>query len=169
VGAAKSLFHTCSGERELSQVLFRIETGLGAIHRREASMAMLLLRLQANRIHLASAGMPPILIWRKQSQEVEEIMLPSVPLGTLFRSEYQQADVELQGGDTVLVMTDGLAEVINPEGDPLGYDRASDLFAQVAHLDPESAIADLVELAAAFHSGTPLQDDMTLVILKARR
>ena len=56
VGAAKSLFQTCSGEEELSQVLHRIETGLSAIHRREASMAMLLLRLQANRIHLASRG-----------------------------------------------------------------------------------------------------------------
>ena len=156
VGAAKSLFQTCSGEEELSQVLHRIETGLSAIHRREASMAMLLLRLQANRIHLACAGMPPILIWRMQSQKVEEVMLPSVPLGTLARTEYQQAGVELQAGDTVLVMTDGLAEVTNPEGDLLGYDRASELFQQVAHLDPESAMAQLLELAAAFHEGTPL-------------
>ena len=168
VGAAKSLFQTCSGEKDLSQVMFRIETGLGAIHRREASMAMLLLRLQANRIHLASAGMPPILIWRMASQEVEEIMLPSVPLGTLARSEYQQADVELQDGDTVLVMTDGLAEVINPQGDLLGYDRASELFQEVAHLEPELVMAQLLESAAAFHEGTPLQDDMTLVVLKAR-
>ena len=66
-------------------------------------------------------------------------------------------------------MTDGLAEVTNPEGDLLGYDRASELFQQVAHLDPESAMAQLLELAAAFHEGTPLQDDMTLVVLKARR
>jgi len=168
VGAAKSLFQTCSEETELSQVLSRIETGLGAIHRREASMAMLVLRLHANHIHLASAGMPPILVWRKQGQEVEEIMLPSVPLGTLSRTEYREADVELRSGDTVLVMTDGLAEVTNPEGDLLGYDRASELFAQVAHLDPESAIGHLLESAADHQAGTPLQDDLTLVVLKAR-
>ena len=168
VGAAKSLFQTCSDEPELSQVLLRIETGLGAIHRREASMAMLLLRLQENHIHLASAGMPPILVWRRETQEMEEFMLPSVPLGTLSRTEYQEARVDLAEGDTVLVMTDGLAEVTDPQGDLLGYDRASDLFGQVAHLDPQSAITQLLELAAAFREDTPLQDDMTLVILKTR-
>ena len=168
VGAAKSLFQTCSQDSELSDVLERIETGLGAMHRREASMAMLLLRLGAQRIELASAGMPPLLIWRRGSRHVEELMLPSVPLGTLARTEYQEAEVELAAGDAVLVMTDGLAEVSNPNGDLLGYDRAAELFAEVAHLPPQSAITHLLELAAEYHSGTPLQDDMTLVILKAR-
>ena len=168
VGAAKSLFQTSSHEDELSRVMAKIESGLGAMHRREASMAMLLLRLQAHRIDLASAGMPPMLVWRHQTGSVEEIMLPSVPLGTLARTEYGKASVDLQAGDTVLVMTDGLAEVCNPEGDLLGYDRAADLFQQVAHLEPDDAIHQLLEMAAAFHEGTPLQDDMTLVVLKAQ-
>ena len=168
VGAAKSLFQTCSQDEELSGVLSRIETGLGAMHRREASMAMLLLRLHANHLRLASAGMPPVLVWRHKTHEVEEFMLPSVPLGTLARTEYRETDVAVERGDTILVMTDGLAEVSNPDGDLLGYDRAAELFAEAAHLDPEPAIAQLIQQAADYHAGTPLQDDMTLVVLKAR-
>jgi serine phosphatase RsbU (regulator of sigma subunit) len=168
VGAAKSLFQTCSRENDLSQVMRRIETGLSAMHRREASMAMLLMRLQANHLRVTSAGMPPVLVWRRKTGRVEEFMLPSVPLGTLSRSEFKEVEFDLRQGDSVLVMTDGLAEVPNPQGDLLGYDRASDLFAQVAHLDPQPAIARLLELAAEYHEGTPLQDDMTLVFLKAR-
>ena len=64
-------------------------------------------------------------------------------------------------------MTDGLAEVADPAGDLLGYDRAGNLFAQVAHLEPEAAIAQIVAMATEYQAGTPLQDDMTLVVLKA--
>mgnify|MGYP001812163538 FL=1 len=125
VGAAKSLFQTCSRENDLSQVMARIETGLSAMHRREASMAMLLLRLQTNHLRIASAGKPPVLVWRQYTERVEEFMLPSVPLGTLARTEYKEVEFDLREGDSVLVMTDGLAEVPNPDGDLLGYDRAA--------------------------------------------
>ncbi len=168
VGAAKSLFQTCSQEADLSQVMQRIETGLSAMHRREASMAMLLLRLQSNHLRVASAGMPPVLVWRQKTARIEEFMLPSVPLGTLSRSGYKQVELDLLAGDTMLIMTDGLAEVLSPQGDLMGYDRASELFAQVAHLAPEAAIEQLLELTATFRDGTPLEDDMTLVVLKAR-
>lgn len=168
VGAAKSLFQTCNREANLATVLERIETGLGAMHRREASMAMLLVRLHAHRLHIASAGMPPLLVWRSHSRTIDEIMLPSVPLGTLSRTEYKETDIDLRQGDAVLIMTDGLAEVINPDGDLLGYERATELFAEVAPLTPTDAIERLLELAAEYHAGTPLQDDMTLVVLKAR-
>jgi len=168
VGAAKSLFQTCSHEARLATVLERIAMGLAAMHRREASMAMLLVRFNAHRLHIASAGMPPLLIWRSASREIDEILLPSVPLGTLSRTEYKEADIDLQQGDAALIMTDGLAEVTNPDGDLLGYERAAELFAEVAHLAPSDAIDRLLELAAEYHAGTPLQDDMTLVVLRAR-
>ncbi len=168
VGAAKSLFQTCAHEPDLSQVLARIESGLGAMHRREASMAMLLLRLRPYGVELASAGMPPALVWRRETGDIEEIMLPSVPLGTLARTEYGQAQIELSAGDTLLIMTDGLAEVSNPAGDLLGYDRAAELFEKVVHLSPDQAIASIVEMASDYQAGTPLQDDMTLLVLKTR-
>ena len=168
VGAAKSLFQTCAEENELSQVMQRIETGLSAMHRREASMAMLLMRLQSHHLRVASAGMPPVLVWRHNTHRVEEFMLPSVPLGTLSRSEFKEVEFGLSAGDCALVMTDGLAEVPNPEGDLLGYERAAEFFAEVAHLDPEAAIDRLLELAAGHQAGAPLEDDMTLVVLKAR-
>lgn len=168
VGAAKSLFQTCPHDLDLSTVLSRIETGLGTMHRREASMAMILLRLDQDHVDLASAGMPPVLVWRQATTAVEEIMLPSVPLGTLARTEYQRARIDLAPGDSLLVMTDGLAEVTDPQGDLLGYDRAAELFARYAHLTPAETIARIVGEAAEFQSDTPLQDDMTLLVFRSR-
>lgn len=168
VGIAKSLFQTCGQEDDLAQALGRIGEGLSSMHRRQASMAMLLARIEGHRVRLASAGMPPVLVWRQASGAVEEIMLPSVPLATLQDVRFAVAEVGLQQGDSVLLMTDGLVEVVNPDGELLGYERATRFFAEAANLEPEQAIERLLKLASAYHQGTPLQDDMTLMVLKAQ-
>lgn len=168
VGVAKSLFQTCGQEPDLAGALRRIGEGLSSMHRRQASMAMLLARLEAQRVRLASAGMPPVLVWRRDTGDVEEVLLPSVPLATLADVQFREAEIDLAAGDTVLLMTDGLAEVANPEGDLLGYERATRFFAEAADLEPELAIERLLELAADYNEGTPLEDDMTLMVLKAR-
>jgi serine phosphatase RsbU (regulator of sigma subunit) len=168
VGVAKSLFQTCGRESNLAGALGRIGEGLSSMHRRQASMAMLLARLDGHNVRLASAGMPPVLVWRQVDGSVEEVMLPSVPLATLADVRFNETEIDLQGGDSVLLMTDGLAEVANSDGDLLGYERASRFFAEVAELEPELAIERLLERAAAYNEGTPLQDDMTLMVLKAR-
>ncbi|MEJ2085982.1 MAG: PP2C family protein-serine/threonine phosphatase [Acidobacteriota bacterium] len=168
VGVAKSLFQSWCREADLGQLLEQIGEGLNSMHRRQASMAMILLRLVSGRVRFASAGMPPLLIWRKSHRRIEEVMAPNVPLGTLSDIEFPENEIELSPGDSILVMTDGLVEITDPGGDPLGYDRAAQLFSQVAHLDPEPAIQALLALAGEYHEGTPLQDDLTLVMLKAR-
>lgn len=168
VGVAKSLFQTCGQESDLAGALGRIGEGLSSMHRRQASMAMLLARFEGRHVQLASAGMPPVLVWRRESGAVEEVMLPSVPLATLAHVRFNETEIDLREGDSVLLMTDGLAEVANPDGDLLGYERATSFFSEVADLEPESAIERLLELAADYNEGTPLQDDMTLMVLKVQ-
>ncbi len=168
VAVVKSLFQTASGEPRLSAVLRRIDAGLGTIHRRAASMAMVLVRLEDHRLRVASAGMPPVLIWRHGSGEVEELMLPGAPLGTaLANGEYREREVDLEAGDTALIMTDGLVEATNPEGDTLGYEQAGRLFTEAAELEAEAIIDRLETQVRLFLGGTPLGDDMTLLVLKA--
>jgi serine phosphatase RsbU (regulator of sigma subunit) len=168
VAVVKSLFQTASREPCLSAVLQRIDAGLGTIHRRAASMAMVLVRLEDHRLRVASAGMPPVLVWRHSSGELEELLLPGAPLGTaLANGEYREREVDLDPGDAALIMTDGLVEAANPDGDTLGYDLAGRLFAESAGLEPEAIIDRLVTQVRLFLGGRPLGDDMTLLALKA--
>jgi serine phosphatase RsbU (regulator of sigma subunit) len=168
VAVVKSLFQTASREPRLAAVLGRINAGLATIHRRAASMAMVLVRLEARRLEVVSAGMPPVLVWRQASGELEELMLPGAPLGTaLANDEYRERRVDLESGDAALIMTDGLVEATNPEGDTLGYEEAGRLFTEAAALEPEAIIDRLVTQVRLFLGGRPLGDDMTLLVLKA--
>jgi serine phosphatase RsbU (regulator of sigma subunit) len=53
--------------------------------------------------------------------EVEELLLPGPPLGTMTGFDYRQQRVELASGDVVLLASDGLPEVAGLGGDALGY------------------------------------------------
>ncbi len=90
-----------------------------------------------------------------------------MPLGTLESVEFHERELDLRQGDTVLIMTDGFVEISDVDGDLLGYDRARAWFADLAHLAPDAIVEGLVERARAFLAGTPLDDDMTLLVLKA--
>ena len=46
--------------------------------------------------------------------------------------------------------------------------RIAGCAAFLAHLQPQDAITRIVEMAAEFQAGTPLQDDMTLLVLQSR-
>ncbi len=168
VAVAKSLFQTCSDEASLSAVLQRIGAGLRSMRQRLASMAMVLVRLSAHQLRVASAGMPPLLVWRSDSGEIEEVLLPSTPLGTLEHTRCDEREITLTDGDAALIMSDGLVEVTSSEGDLFGYERAGRLFAESAHLEPQAIIDRLVARSQEFQGDRPLTDDMTLVVLKAR-
>ena len=168
VGVAKSLLQAANGASDLGRMMHRIHSGLQTLHDRRASMSLVLVRLNGTVLSVASAGMPPILVRRKNSENVEEILRPGVPLGTLREAEWDEHDIALAPGDAVLLMSDGLAEITNPDGELFGYERVQQAFAVSGALDPPNAVAQLVETAEAYRSDQAISDDVTLVVLRAR-
>jgi serine phosphatase RsbU (regulator of sigma subunit) len=132
------------------------------------SMALSLARFDGNRLTLASAGMPPVLVHRAAESRVEEIAFSSTPLGTLG-SEYEQREISLAEGDTVLFMTDGFPELTNGFGQQLGYPAALDAFAAVAGGGAQDVIDGLVAQANEWHGDHPPNDDITFVVVRVRR
>jgi sigma-B regulation protein RsbU (phosphoserine phosphatase) len=169
VGVAKSLLQSANGIGDLRAMLGRIHAGLASLQERRASMSLLLMRLDGSALTIASAGMPPALIRRQRSGAIEEILLPGVPLGTLQNAEWREAEVAVAPGDTVLLMSDGLAEVPGPGGELFGYDRVQQALREAVDLDPAGTLAHLVAAADGYRGDEPIPDDVTLMVLRARR
>jgi len=168
VAVAKSLFRTCDHDEPLQSVLKRIAAGLESFHQRLAGMAVVLLRLDRGRCRFVSAGMPPLLVWRESSGDVEELLVPAVPLATMAHPDYAEHRITLQPGDTILATSDGLAEIVDREGEPFGYDRICARFRAVADQEVEAVVDTLLDDAATHLAGREPQDDITVVVLKAR-
>ena len=80
-------------------------------------MSMMLVRIRERNLVVSSAGMPPILIYRKSSAKLEEVIIKSPPLGGFENLTYQQRRTVLEGGDTILLMTDGFVELFNEDNE----------------------------------------------------
>jgi serine phosphatase RsbU (regulator of sigma subunit) len=132
------------------------------------NMALSLARLSGNRVLLSSAGMPPALVYRRERREVEEVALRGTPLGSIAQAEYEEWESDLAPGDTLLFMTDGFPELLNGDGEPLGYSRVRSLFEGMAAGAPKEIIQRLSTEAASWNGGRQLEDDITFVVFQHR-
>ena len=168
VSAVKSLFKTSAPEVGNLETLERISQGIKSMNLKRLYMAMTLVTLNQNRLELAGAGMPPALFYRVDENSVEEILLEGMPLGGFIGTERQEMSYELQSGDTILLMSDGLPEMLNPENEMLDYPKTKELFEEVADQSPKAIIDHLFKAGTSWADGAPQADDVTLVVIKVK-
>ena len=109
--------------------------------------------------------MPPVLILRAETGEVDEISLPGLPLGTLLDGHYASRSVPISPGDCVLLMSDGFAELPDEQGEPLGYRQVATLFAESAGRDAAGVVEHLTKALEMRIGSEAPADDVTFVAL----
>lgn len=90
----------------------------------------------------------------------------NLPLGVLLPTEYEQFGLRLEEGDLVLAYTDALIEARGPDGTMLGEQGLLDCMSRLDAEKPERLLPALLESLAAFRGMTPLDDDLTLLLLR---
>jgi sigma-B regulation protein RsbU (phosphoserine phosphatase) len=131
-------------------------------------MALTVAKINHHQIVLSVAGMPPVLLYRAAEQRVEEIFLKALPLGGVATYRYQQVSAELAAGDVVVLMSDGLPERFNAQGEMLGYEPMHELLAKVGNQTATDIIAALVQAGDDWAGAHPQDDDVTFVVVKVK-
>src|SRR5256714_2160349 len=73
-------------------------------------------------LNYCSAGHPPALLLRATG-EIESLSEGGLLLGVLPDAVYAHGSIQLKGGDTLLVYSDGIIESLNKAGEEFGYAR----------------------------------------------
>jgi serine phosphatase RsbU (regulator of sigma subunit) len=167
VTAVKSLFSADAGSSGPRDFLAEAARAIKRMALDRMAMGLSVMHLQGRELTVSSAGMPPLLLYRRAGASVEEVALAGMPLGGLAFN-YEDRRLEVEPGDTILLMTDGLPELADAEGEPLGYPRVRALFAELGHLPPAELIAGLARAADAWGGDQPPKDDMTFVVIRLR-
>lgn len=166
VATAKSYFQTFAADTGNLDLLRKISVGIKNMNIRMLYMSMTLLRLEHDHVKITSAGMPPAIIYRRKTGEIDQIVLKGLPLGSKPDYPYCEQTIGLDEGDTMLVFSDGLPEAFNHQRQMLETERIVDAFRKSASLASHEIIETLVTLAASWTDSGPLHDDITIAVIR---
>ena len=167
VTAVKALFSTLGGGESLPAVLAECDRVLRGMQARPLHMCLTLARVTPRTVTVCSAAMPPVLIHRAASGEVEELGLGGRPIGSRLAGGWNEQSAALAPGDTLLFASDGFAEQLDLAEDPLGYERMAEALRASAGLPARDLVDRLLAQVAAWRGEREQGDDVTFVAVRA--
>ena len=109
--------------------------------------------------------LPPIVI-DQDGNPLEMPISQGQPLGLFHDLSIDQQQFTIPKGGLVLLFSDGLNEVVDPQGNPFGLERVQDILSAHHHQGAQD-ICETLWQAVQNHSGETLhQDDFTTVVIK---
>ena len=168
VTATKSLFNNLAVLPDIREIFAQSSRALKQMNLRSLYMAMTMMKLKGRELTVSSAGMPAVLIYRAQTNSIEEILLRGMPLGSVKNYPYKQQKFLLETDDVIFAMSDGFEERFAVSGEMLGYERAEQLLLQSAHQSANGIINEFVRIGDEWGSGRPQDDDVTFVVVKIK-
>jgi serine phosphatase RsbU (regulator of sigma subunit) len=117
------------------------------------------------RFTFCNAGHNPGIVLRADG-EVELLESTGMPLGILPTGTYEAGEVTLDGGDTVVLYTDGLTEAENPDDEEYGEERLAEFCAKHRDKPLEGLAAEIRSDQDDFVRGVPYADDRTMVLVR---
>ena len=107
---------------------------------------------------------PPVL--RRKTGAIEKLEQGGIPLGILESAPYSAGSAVLQGGDWLVIFTDGVVEAENTRSEEYGEQRLLFVVHSGAELQPRQVLQNLVADVDCFVAGAPQHDDITCMLVK---
>jgi serine phosphatase RsbU (regulator of sigma subunit)/anti-sigma regulatory factor (Ser/Thr protein kinase)/DNA-binding response OmpR family regulator len=147
--------------RQLNKTIYRDleQTGLFL------SIIIVTIDLESRVACYANAGHNPPFLYQGVSGKVVGLNATGMLVGILPDAAYEERQLDLNLGDTLVLYTDGIAEARSVRGEFFGEQRLNDLIVTGA---PNRArhIADSIMINVCRHTQRDLTDDATLLVLK---
>jgi phosphoserine phosphatase RsbU/P len=122
--------------------------------------------LKRRSVTLANSGLPyPI---RCGADQVSQILLPGVPLGSFAGSSYEEVTFDLAAGDMYVFCTDGVFEANDALGREFGAERLVDVVKQHRRASARDVVNAVFSAVDEFRGETHANDDMTAVAVRIR-
>jgi phosphoserine phosphatase RsbU/P len=120
----------------------------------------------------SNAAHHPPLLWQAQTDKITRLDTYGMLIGLDANTQYQEAEVRLHPGDTIVYYTDGFTDAVNAKGDRFEEDNLTQAFLRAcrSYQEPQEILDYLFNQVREFVGpDEPNTDDMTLIVLQASR
>jgi sigma-B regulation protein RsbU (phosphoserine phosphatase) len=158
-------------EREPAAVMARANRTLLETSQDEIFVTALYGRLdpRTRTLTVSNAGhLPPMIRHTIEGDVTRVEAATSLALGVLGEAVFEQEEVTLLPGDTVMLYTDGLTEAESPAQEQYGFDRLERSLA-LGPSDPDALLRRVLTDVRTHVGDAPQYDDLTVLALGAQR
>jgi sigma-B regulation protein RsbU (phosphoserine phosphatase) len=132
------------------------------------SLFFMLIDTAAKEIQWVRAGHDPAIIYEPATDLFDELRGEGIVLGVDAQWSYQDnRHSGLNGGQIILIGTDGIWETENPAAEKFGKDRLRRTIRRHRNASAEEITQAVTDALAAFRQTASQDDDVTLVVIKA--
>ena len=121
---------------------------------------------QTHMVNYHSGGQGPILHFRAAAQQCDWYKPTNFPVGVMeIDNRQESADLKLEPGDILGLISDGVYEYNNIEGEEFGEERVAEVFRLHHHGSMSELCDQLIQAVMNFGGDAPQEDDITLVLV----
>lgn len=146
----------------------RLNRTIKAIDLGTTRMSLNMAKFHNGSFDFTSAGMPPAYLYKHSEKEVDEILVPGLPLGSMKKADFDLHSFNLESKDALVLISDGLPECVNHEGEMLDYEPVKECITENGNKSAQGIIDSLIDLGDEWMSGLMNDDDITLVVIKKK-
>lgn len=92
--------------------------------------------------------------------------MPDPALGVMEDMTYTDLELTLGLGEMLVLASDGVADILDPEMNAFGTERLLAKAAELVAGSAEKAVSEIVGAALAFSNGAPQFDDVTVLVMR---
>lgn len=170
-GCLDTLRHVHGGDMQVAEtmrVLDRVihDAGHGAFF---MTATAVVLDATENALYFSAAAHPPGLLirWTESGVKVSRLVARGNRLGDGDAAGFEAKRIRVAKDDLLVWYTDGLVDAVNDEGRPYSARQLLNLLGNLdSGMSPEQVVTRIIDDVTHFRKGTPLQDDVTLVVGK---
>ena len=161
---AHTVDHPCAPAQLLATLNERINAA--RLNARFVAMLFAVLESNVRQLTIANAGNPyPLLVHKGR---IEEIPLTGIPLGLMAGTKYEPVSLDLQSGDTIVFVSDGILECQNSKHEAFGTERLAAVLTSLPSDASAAEISSAILSATDVFSGqaSAQHDDPSLIVLR---
>lgn len=130
------------------------------------TLTMARLDVRTGSLIYSSAGHPPGYVLSSSGDLKQVLHATSMPLGISADVEFPSVEVQLDPGDVVMMLTDGLFEATGPDDAQYGLERALQVVKDNHHKSAREIVHCLDDSLNQFCQRRPRVDDVTMLVIK---
>lgn len=123
--------------------------------------------IKTRKLTFTNAGHTIPFLFRQTTSSCASLLNTNFPLGVgMAQFIFQESEIQLEPGDTVVLYTDGITEAFNAQRELFSFERLVKAILEQGNSSPRDLQEAILSRVEAYSEGEPQHDDLSLLIVK---